>query len=106
LKYLSVEALTYAADGLIETGDADRASELLNRTLRDSERMSFKMLQARSRLLLASVSRVKGDEADASRQLAEARQILDEIRGEVKSAGFLNRSDVSPAYREPNKSPS
>lgn len=104
LKYLSLNALTYAAEGMINTRETDRAADLLNRTLRDSEKMNFKMLQARSRILLATISRTSGDEAaNASRQLTEARQLLDEIRGEVQGSGFINRSDVSPAYAEPEK---
>ena len=60
-------------------------SDWLERALAKSEKLGARALLARGHYLLASALRSTGSAADASRHLAEARRLLEEIRKEAKT---------------------
>jgi serine/threonine protein kinase/tetratricopeptide (TPR) repeat protein len=100
LKYLSLECSIYLGEARLSQKDYSKALEELNRALARSEKLGSPMLQARSRYLLATTLRLTGKEAEASRNYADVRRILDEMSKESKSDTFLKRSDLASMYAD------
>jgi len=100
LKYLSLECSIYLGEAHLNQKDYSKAQEELNRAFGRSEKLGSPMLQARSRFLLATTLRLTGKEAEASRNYAEVRRILDEMSKEGKSDAFLKRNDLATMYAD------
>ena len=100
LKYLSVESTVYLGEALIETKRYREARQELERALAKGEKLGLRALLARSHYLLASALRSTGNAADASRHLAEARRLLEEIRKEAKTDDVVKRADLAPILAE------
>ncbi len=100
LKSLSVESTVLLGQALIETKRYPQARQELERALAKSEKLGLQALLARSHYLLASAWRSTGNAADASRHLAEARRILEEIRKEAKTDDVVKRADLAPILAE------
>ncbi len=96
LKSLSVESSVLLGQALIETKRYPQARQELERALAKSEKLGLQALLARSHYLLASALRSTGAAAEASRHLAEARRVLEEIRKEAKSDDVVKRADLAP----------
>jgi eukaryotic-like serine/threonine-protein kinase len=96
LKYLSVESSVLLGQALIDARRYPQARQELERALGKGEKLGASALLARAHFLLASALRSTGEAADASRHLAEARRILDEIRKEAKTDDVLKRADLAP----------
>jgi len=103
LKYLSLECSIYLGEAHLNQKDYSKAQEELNRAFGRSEKLGSPMLQARSRFLLATTLRLTGKEAEASRNYAEVRRILDEMSKEGKSDAFLKRNDLAAMYSDASK---
>ena len=100
LKHLSVECLLYQGEALTEGKDYSGAREVLNRSLRNGEKLGLQALVAKSHYLLAQALRFSNNQGEASRQYAYAHRILDEIRKEANSDSVLKRSDLATFYEE------
>ena len=100
LKSLSVESTVLLGQALIETKRYPQARQELERAVAKSEKLGLQALLARSHYLLASAWRSTGDGAEASRHLAEARRILEEIRKEAKTDDVVKRADLAPILAE------
>jgi eukaryotic-like serine/threonine-protein kinase len=100
LKYLSVESTIFLGQALIDAKRYPQARQELERAIAKAEKLGARALLARAHFLLASTLRSPGEAADASRHLAEARRILDEIRKEAKTDAVLNRADLAPILAE------
>jgi eukaryotic-like serine/threonine-protein kinase len=100
LQYLSVESSVLFGQALIGAKRYPQARQELERALAKGEKLGARALEARAHFLLASALRSTGEAADASRHLAEARRILDEIRKEAKTDDVLKRADLSPILAE------
>jgi tetratricopeptide (TPR) repeat protein len=100
LKHLSVECLFYLGEALTKSKDYSGAREVLNRGLRNGEKLGLQALVAKSHYLLAEALRFSNNQGEASRQYADAHRILDEIRKEANSDSVLKRSDLTTFYEE------
>ena len=103
LKHLSVECSVYLGEALADSKDYTRAREELNRALARSEKLGLQMLQAQSHYLLATVLRLSGQTAEASRHYADTQRLLDAMSKEAKTDTFLKRPDLSRIYADSAK---
>lgn len=99
-KYLSVESEISLGEALVGARRFREARPELERALAKSEKLGLRALLARGHYLLASALRSAGSAPDASRHLAEARRILEEIRKEAKTDEVVKRSDLAPILAE------
>jgi tetratricopeptide (TPR) repeat protein len=100
LKYLSVDSAVGLGEALVGAKRYPQARQELERALAKSEKLGLRALLARSHYLLASALRSAGNAADASRHLAEARRIVEEIRKEAKTDDVVKRADLAPILAE------
>jgi len=100
LEYLSVECSIFLAEALIDGKDYSHALELLDRSLRESEKLGLQASLVKSHYLLAEALRLSGKEAEAVHHYAEAHRILDEIAKEARSEEVLKRRDLAVIYKE------
>src|SRR5262249_21283687 len=84
------------ADALVRRKDYVAARGELGILLPRCEKMNLRLLQARTHYLLSIVLSNTGQGSEADRNLAEARQIMDEIRKEARTDDFLKRADLKP----------
>jgi tetratricopeptide (TPR) repeat protein len=98
LKYLSLECDTYIGEALIAAKDFSGARISLESTLRTSERLNLKMIQARSHYLLGNALQSSGRESDASSHFNQGRALLDEMRQETGGDALLKRTDIARMY--------
>ena len=103
LKYLSIESSLYLGEALIASKDYAKAREEVNRALARSDKLGMKVLQVKSRYLLATALRLSGQPGEAARHYGEAHRILEGMRQETKSDTFLKRSDLSAIFAESAK---
>jgi serine/threonine protein kinase/tetratricopeptide (TPR) repeat protein len=96
MKYLSTESSLYLGQALLDTKNYPEARRVLENAVAASDKMGLRALLAQSHFFLAGVLRRTGQETDASRHLADARRILDEIRKESRSDEITKRADLSP----------
>jgi eukaryotic-like serine/threonine-protein kinase len=99
VKYVSVEGSTHLAQALLNRGEHERARQELERAISQSEKLGLRSLLARSRYLMATVLRLAGKQSDASIQVRQARDLLDEIRQESGSDDVLKRRDLNSITR-------
>jgi tetratricopeptide (TPR) repeat protein len=100
LKYLSAECSLYMGEALLTDKKYARARGELELTLRNSEKLNLRVLQARAHFLLAKALAAGGDESAASRHSQKARELLEEMRKEAGTDALLQRSDLKPIHAE------
>ncbi len=100
LKYLSVECSLYMGEALLTDKKYARARGELDLTLRNSEKLNLRALQARAHFLLAKALAAGGDESAAARHSQKARELLEEMRKEAGTDTLLQRSDLKPIHAE------
>ena len=100
LGYVSTNAEIHLAEALLESGELPRAQEMLEATLRESERFGLQLLLARSHNLLGRLHRLRETETEAERHYGEALRILNEMREESGADALLERADLDPIYTE------
>jgi eukaryotic-like serine/threonine-protein kinase len=100
LQYLAVESSISLAEALIESKDYSRALTLLDRNLRESDKLGLQASLAKGQYLLADVLRQSGKETEAAHHYAEAHRILDAIAKEAGSEEVLKRRDFAVIYEE------
>jgi serine/threonine protein kinase/tetratricopeptide (TPR) repeat protein len=103
LKYLSVECSVYLAQALISTKNYTGAQQELQRALDRSEKLGLRMLLAKSHFLLATVLRLKSNNAEAQRHYHEAVRMLDDIRKEPGAERMMERADLKSVYQESSR---
>jgi tetratricopeptide (TPR) repeat protein/predicted Ser/Thr protein kinase len=96
MKYISLGASVDLADAFLHRKDYPAARRELAAALPKCEKVSLRVLQARIHYLLAIALGKTGQNSDADRNLAQARQIMEEIRKEARSDAFLKRADLKP----------
>ena len=96
LKYFSVECSLYAGEALFTGKQHVQARRELESTLRNSEKLHLRALQAKTHFLLAKVLLASGDGTAASRHSEKARQLLEEMRKEAGTDTLLRRADLKP----------
>jgi serine/threonine protein kinase/tetratricopeptide (TPR) repeat protein len=94
LKYLSTDASIHLGEAQIRLKRNDAALQILKRALTNSERLTLRVLTARSHYGLALAS--AGNPADAERYRAQAARILSEIEKEAGAEAIARRTDLSP----------
>lgn len=99
-KYLSLQCEAYIGEALIAAKDFSGARNSLESTLRTSERLNLKMLQARSHYLLGNALRLSSHEAEASSHYVQVRGLLEEMRKEAGGDALLRRSDIARMYSD------
>jgi tetratricopeptide (TPR) repeat protein len=72
----------------------DSARSQAESALEQSERLGSLTLAAQAQYLAARTARAAGDEADARRQFARARQLLQQIQEQAPNTGVLKRFDL------------
>ncbi len=103
LKSVSIACSINLGEALLKTKDYAKARSELDRALARAEKLKLVPLQAQIHDLLGSVLLQSGTRADAARQFAEARKLLDEI---TKSApDLVKRSDFSPIIEHAKQNP-
>jgi tetratricopeptide (TPR) repeat protein len=100
LKYLSVDSSLSLGQALLAARRDREARDEADRTLARSDKLGLRALQARAHFLLAECQRQSGAAGEASRHLAEARRLLEEIRKEAKSDAVVRRADLAPILAE------
>ncbi len=96
MKYISLGASVDVADALAHRKDYAGARRELTIALPKCERMNLRVLQARIHYLMAIALGNTGQSNDADRNLAQARQIMEEIRKEARNDNFVKRADLKP----------
>jgi eukaryotic-like serine/threonine-protein kinase len=100
LQYLAVESSIALAEALIETKNYSRALEILDRSVRESDKLGLQASLAKSQYFSAEALRLSGKQAEAAHHYAEAHSILDAIAKEAGSQEVLKRRDFAAIYEE------
>lgn len=99
LKYTSIEGSLFAIEGLIKTKDYAAAYPALQNILAMSEKLGARLLIARSHLLMGTLLRLQGKQADEAPEYRQTIQIIQDMQ---KDAGpkLAERSDVKAMLAE------
>lgn len=98
LEYVVAEASILLGEALLDRGDTAGARDLLQSELTNLERSQLRPLLARCRMLLGRIDLAGGDADGASRHLAQAKRVLDEIREESGEDDPFRREDLRSLY--------
>jgi eukaryotic-like serine/threonine-protein kinase len=100
LKYLSIDASLYVAQGELATRDYSGARQSLERNLARSDKLGLRTLSAQAQFLLGTALRLSGNQKEAVLHYKESVRLLDEIRNEPGGNKVLQRPDLNSIYTE------
>jgi hypothetical protein len=99
LKYVAIDASLYAAEASMKSGGSASSRQELERLLSASDKLTARLLLAKTHVLLAAALRLSGNTGDASREYRDAIRVLNEMS---KDAGdkFMDRADMKAMFTE------